>query len=101
MVAPYLHLGELDAAPVEITNEMMDLTKRCLSALRDVYQPQGFNVGMNLGRAAGAGIADHIHMHIVPRWVGDTNFISTVGETRVLPEDLPITYQRLRKFFST
>ena len=95
MIAPYAHLGELDAAPKATTDEMMDLAKRCNSALRDVYRPEGFNVGMNLGRAAGAGIADHIHMHIMPRWAGDTNFMTSVGDTRVLPEDLPTTYHKL------
>jgi ATP adenylyltransferase len=99
MIAPYDHLGELHSAPKETTDEMMDLTKRCQTALRDVYRPQGFNIGMNLGRAGGAGIADHIHLHIMPRWTGDTNFISTVGETRVLPEDLPTTYRKLRERF--
>ena len=73
----------------------MDLAKRCQTALREVYQPQGFNVGMNLGRAAGAGVAHHIHMHILPRWTGDTNFMSTIAETRVLSEDLPTTYRKL------
>lgn len=95
MIAPYAHLGELDAAPKETTDEMMDLAKRCQTALRGVYSPHGFNVGMNLGRAAGAGIADHIHMHIMPRWSGDTNFMTAVAETRVLPEDLPTTYTKL------
>jgi ATP adenylyltransferase len=99
MIAPYAHLGEFDTAPKESTDEMMDLAKRCQTALQEVYRPQGFNVGMNLGRAAGAGIADHIHMHIMPRWVGDTNFISTIAETRVLPEDLPTTYRKLLKKF--
>ena len=95
MVAPYAHLGELDAAPREATSEMMELVKRCQTALREVYSPQGFNVGMNLGRAGGAGIPDHIHMHIMPRWVGDTNFMTSVAETRVLPEDLTTTYRKL------
>jgi len=95
MIAPYAHLGELDTAPKESTDEMMDLAKRCQIALRGVYQPHGFNLGMNLGRAAGAGIADHIHMHIMPRWSGDTNFMTAVAGTRVLPEDLPTTYTRL------
>ena len=95
MVAPYAHIGELDSAPKDVTDEMMDMVKRCQSALRGAYRPQGFNLGMNLGTVAGAGVADHIHMHILPRWGGDTNFMSTVGETRVLPEDLATTYQKL------
>jgi len=99
MIAPYAHLGELDAAPKETTDEMMDLAKRCQTALRDVYRPQGFNVGMNLGHAAGAGIADHIHIHIMPRWAGDTNFMTSVAETRVLSEDLSTTYRKLREKF--
>ena len=100
MIAPYAHIGELDAAGKEETDEMMDLAKRCQTALREIYQPDGFNVGMNLGRAGGAGIADHIHMHVMPRWTGDTNFITTVGETRVLPEDLPTTYRKLLPKFN-
>jgi ATP adenylyltransferase len=99
MIAPYAHLGEFDAAPKETTDEMMDLAKRCQAALRAVYHPHGFNLGMNLGRAGGAGIPDHIHLHLMPRWTGDTNFISTVGETRVLSEDLPTTYRKLRGKF--
>ena len=95
MIAPFAHVGEFDSAPKEVTDEMMDLAKRCETALREVYRPDGFNLGMNLGRAAGAGIADHIHMHIMPRWTGDANFMTTVGETRVLPEDLSTTYQKL------
>ena len=78
----------------------MDLTKCCQTALREVYQPGGFNVGMNLGRSGGAGIVDHIHIHIMPRWTGDTNFISTIGDTRVIPEDLAITYGKLKANFS-
>jgi len=99
MIAPYAHLGEFDSAPKDATDEMMDLAKRCQTALREVYHPQGLNIGMNLGRAGGAGIPDHIHLHIMPRWTGDTNFISTVGETRVLSEDLPTTYRKLREKF--
>ena len=95
MIAPYAHVGELRAAPKEATDEMMDLVKRCEQALRESYNPEGFNLGMNLGRVAGAGVSDHIHMHILPRWGGDTNFMSTVGETRVLPEDLTMTYEKL------
>ena len=97
MIAPYAHLGELDEAPKEESDEMMDLAKRCQTALREVYLPDGFNLGMNLGRAAGAGIADHIHMHLMPRWSGDTNFMTSVAETRVLSEDLPTTYHKLRE----
>lgn len=99
MISPNEHLGELDAAGKETTDEMMDLAKRCQSALREVYKPNGFNLGMNLGRAAGAGVADHFHLHIMPRWSGDTNFMSTVGETRVLPEDLQTTYRKLKPKF--
>ena len=96
MIAPNAHLGELDTTPKETTDEMMDLTKRCQAALLEVYRPDGFNLGMNLGRVAGAGVADHFHMHILPRWVGDTNFMTAIGATRVLPEDLAMTYQKLR-----
>lgn len=99
LIAPNEHLGEFDSAPKETTDEMMDLAKRCQSALREIYHPQGFNIGMNLGRAAGAGVADHFHLHIMPRWSGDTNFMSTLGETRVLSEDLQTTYSKLRSQF--
>ena len=96
MIAPYAHLGTLSDAPKSSTDEMMDLVKACQRVLQDTYNPKGFNVGMNLGAVAGAGVADHIHMHILPRWGGDTNFMSTVADTRVLPEDLSMTYQKLR-----
>jgi ATP adenylyltransferase len=99
LVVPYEHVSELDAAAKETTDELMDLTKRCQTALREAYQPTGFNVGMNLGRSAGAGIVNHIHIHILPRWTGDTNFMTTVGNTRVIPEDLATTYQKLRNRF--
>lgn len=95
MIAPYGHLPELDSAGKETTDEMMDLAKRCQTALRAVYRPEGFNLGMNLGRVAGAGVADHFHMHVLPRWGGDTNFMTTVGDARVLPEDLTTTYRKL------
>lgn len=99
LIVPYAHLAELDAAPKEVTDELMDLTKRCQTALRETYSPHGFNLGMNLGRAAGAGVAHHIHLHLMPRWMGDSNFMSTVGETRVIPEDLRTTYNKLREHF--
>ncbi|MBI3976820.1 MAG: HIT domain-containing protein [Chloroflexi bacterium] len=96
MVAPYQHaadLGELDA-PTRA--ELMELTERATAVLRRTMNPHGFNLGMNLGRVAGAGIADHLHLHVVPRWEGDTNFMPVVGETKVLPETLEATYDRLR-----
>ena len=99
MIVPYLHTSEFDSAPKEITDEMMDLTKRAQGVLREVYSPSGFNMGMNLGTAAGAGIADHLHIHLLPRWAGDTNFMTTVGEARVIPEDLSTTYSKLHSKF--
>jgi ATP adenylyltransferase len=99
LIVPFAHLGELDAAPKATTDELMDLTKRCQTILREVYSPHGFNLGMNLGRSAGAGVAEHIHMHLLPRWTGDANFMSTIGETRVIPEDLSETYRKLRERF--
>ncbi|HKR10994.1 MAG TPA: HIT domain-containing protein [Pyrinomonadaceae bacterium] len=99
MVVPYLHTGEFDSTPKSITDEMMDLAKRAQATLREVYSPAGFNVGMNIGSAAGAGIADHLHIHVLPRWAGDTNFMTSIGETRVLPEDLATTYSKIRSKF--
>ena len=101
LIVPYEHVGDLDIAAKVITDELMDLTKQCQTALRKVYRPDGFNVGMNLGRAAGAGIAGHIHIHILPRWAGDTNFMPTVAEARVLPEALSTTYAKLRGKFGS
>jgi ATP adenylyltransferase len=100
LLVPYAHIAELDAAGKDITDELMDLTKRAQTILREVYQPAGFNMGMNLGQAAGAGIVDHFHIHFLPRWHGDTNFMTAVGETRVIPEDLTTTYQKLRPRFA-
>ena len=99
LVLPYQHLGDLESTSKDITDELMDLTKRSQVALRKVYSPPGFNIGMNLGAAAGAGIADHIHLHILPRWSGDTNFMTSVADTRVIPEDLHTTYNKLRGQF--
>jgi ATP adenylyltransferase len=97
MIAPYQHVGTLAEAPAEVLAEMMRLTRRAEVNLQMAYQPHGFNFGMNIGRSAGAGVAGHIHMHMLPRWTGDANFMSTIGETRVLPEELPVTYEKLSK----
>jgi ATP adenylyltransferase len=101
MVVPYQHVAELADASKEITDEMMDLTKQCQAIVKQVYSPHGFNLGMNLGRAAGAGVAGHIHLHLMPRWQGDANFTTTIGETRVIPESLHTTYEKLRPWFHT
>ncbi|MBI3696117.1 MAG: HIT domain-containing protein [Acidobacteria bacterium] len=99
MVVPYRHIATLEEGEPEELAEMMDLTRRAEGALRRVYRPQGLNVGMNIGKSAGAGVASHIHMHVLPRWQADANFMSVVGETRVLPEELPVTWAKLRKEF--
>jgi ATP adenylyltransferase len=99
LVIPYEHSSELDAISKEATDELMDLAKRTQTVLRAAYRPDGFNLGMNLGRAAGAGVAGHVHLHVMPRWTGDANFMTTAGETRVLPEDLPTTYSKLHGQF--
>ena len=96
MIVPFAHVAELAAGEKETTDEMMDLTKSVQAALREVYHPDGINLGMNLGKAAGAGVADHFHMHILPRWVGDVNFMTAVGQTRTLPETLVDTYAKLK-----
>jgi ATP adenylyltransferase len=99
MVVPRRHVATLAALdPAELT-EIALLTQRAEIALTEVYQPQGINIGINLGRPAGAGIVDHIHVHVVPRWTGDTNFMSVVGNVRVLPEELPQSAARLRPVF--
>lgn len=100
MVMPYAHLDRLAALPVEAAHELMDLAQRTERALERVYQPHGFNLGMNIGRSAGAGVASHVHLHAMPRWNGDTSFITTVAETRILPEDLETTWRRLRQAFA-
>jgi len=101
MVAPYQHVATLADTPVETLEEMMRLTARAENVLRRLYKADGLNIGMNLGDAAGAGVPGHIHMHVLPRWPGDSNFMTTIGETRVLPEDLDVTWQRLHAAFAT
>jgi len=96
MIVPYEHIADLDRASKDTTDEMMELTKRCQTALRDVYRPDGINLGMNLGKAAGAGVAGHFHMHVLPRWFGDANFMTSIGQTRTIPESLPDTFEKLK-----
>jgi len=99
MIAPYLHTGDLATLAEPIAQELTRLTQRCVAVLQRAYRPEGFNVGMNLGRPGGAGVPDHLHVHVVPRWAGDTNFMPIVAETKVLPESLDQTYDRLEPFF--
>jgi ATP adenylyltransferase len=101
LVVPYEHLASLAALPADAANEMMLLAQRSELVLREVYSPAGLNMGLNLGEAAGAGVAAHIHMHVLPRWLGDTNFMTVTAETRVLPEPLDVTWGRLRPLFKT
>ena len=97
MVVPYVHCSEIEELDANIRAEMIELTTRIIGVIKKEYQAQGFNVGLNIGEAAGAGISEHLHFHIVPRWKGDTNFMSTLGETRVLPETLEDSYLRIKK----
>jgi ATP adenylyltransferase len=99
MIVPRRHVGTLGALESPELIELATLTRRAEMVLTEAYQPQGLNVGMNLGRPAGAGVLDHLHVHLVPRWTGDTNFMSVVGNVRVLPEELPQTAARLRPIF--
>jgi ATP adenylyltransferase len=99
MVAPVRHVGTLAEATSAELGEMMELARRAEGALAAAYNAQGFNLGMNLGKAAGAGVEGHLHLHVVPRWGGDTNFMSTIGEARVLPEDLQTTRRKLAPHF--
>lgn len=96
MTVPYTHQSTLEALDAEIRAEMFELANTGMRVLREVYKPQGFNIGVNIGEAAGAGITEHVHLHVVPRWMGDTNFMTSLGRTRVLPESLEETYQRVR-----
>jgi len=97
MIVPYAHVAELRLCDVGALKEMMELAQRVETAFRTTYKPDGMNLGMNLGKAAGAGVAGHLHLHVLPRWFGDTNFMTVTGETRVQPEELKTTYQKLRK----
>lgn len=99
MVVTFEHLADLDKTSKESTDELMDLTKKCQTILREVYEPHGMNVGMNFGKAAGAGVAEHFHLHILPRWIGDANFMTAIGETRTIPESLQTTYDKLKDKF--
>ena len=99
MVGPLRHVGELTGLDERERHELMDVTERSVAIIADEMNPHGFNVGMNLGPVAGAGIPGHLHMHVVPRWGGDTNFMPVVGETKVLPESIADTYARLRPRF--
>jgi ATP adenylyltransferase len=100
MVVPYVHQESLAALPPETAHELIEIAQRAERALARVYRPEGFNMGLNLGRSAGAGVAGHLHLHALPRWTGDTNFMTVTAETRVLPEELAVTWRRLRDAFA-
>jgi ATP adenylyltransferase len=99
MVMPYAHLDRLTALPTETAHELIDLAQRTEQVLQQLYNPHGFNFGLNIGKAGGAGVAGHLHLHALPRWAGDTNFMTAVAETRILPEDLDVTWKRMREAF--
>lgn len=96
MILPYGHIADLAHADKPTTDELMDLTRQAQAVLAEVYRPDGFNIGMNIGKAAGAGVSGHYHMHILPRWVGDINFMTAIGQTRTMPESLRSTYEKLK-----
>lgn len=97
MVIPFIHSPSFELFDSETLSELMQLTNKCTTLLHIIYHPQAYNIGANIGSSAGAGIADHVHMHIVPRWNGDSNFMSILGDTRVIPEDLSVTYEKFLK----
>lgn len=101
LISPYRHLDSLASLPADAAHELIHLAQRTEVVLRQVYRPGGLNIGLNLGDAAGAGIAGHLHLHALPRWIGDTNFMTVTGETRVLPEELDVTWIKLRVAFRT
>lgn len=100
MIVPYRHVPDLAGVDEATANELMALTRAAERHLRWLYRPEGLNLGMNIGASAGAGVAGHLHMHVLPRWTGDASFITTIGETRVLAEELPVTWQRLKAEFA-
>lgn len=97
MIVPFAHVAELAECDTPTLTEMMELAQRVQRALAANYKPEGYNLGMNLGRCAGAGVTGHLHLHVLPRWNGDTNFMSAIAETRIEPEDLAVTYEKLRR----
>lgn len=99
LIAPYQHVAGIDELCEVELHEHADITKQCLLILKKACNPNGFNIGVNMGKVAGAGIADHVHSHIVPRWQGDTNFMPVVGDIRVIPEAVAATYHVLKKYF--
>jgi ATP adenylyltransferase len=101
MIVPFAHIADLSACDAETLSELMQLARRVQLALASAYNPEGYNLGMNLGRCAGAGVTGHLHLHVLPRWSGDSNFMTVTAETRVQPEDLSTTYQKLRAALTT
>lgn len=101
MIVPYAHVADLPQCDPAALAEIMRLAQKMQTALSEIYHPQGFNLGMNLGRCAGAGVTGHLHMHVLPRWVGDANFMTTVAETRLEPEELSLTYNKLKGALKT
>ena len=101
MVAPYKHTGKISDLDDDELMEMMQLLKLSIEVLEKEYRPDGFNVGLNLGRAAGAGLEDHLHFHVVPRWIGDTNFMPVISDTKVIPESLHESWKRIRERFQS
>ena len=100
MVVPFAHAAQLNEIDPQVATELIGITRMAESCIRNIYRPHGLNLGMNIGESAGAGIAGHIHMHVLPRWSGDSNFMTTIAETRVLPEELDVTWARLHEAFS-
>jgi ATP adenylyltransferase len=101
LISPFAHIPDLAHLSADQLSEMMTLAQRCKRSLDQCYRPDGFNIGMNLGRCAGAGVDQHVHLHVVPRWMGDSNFMTIAGETRVLPESLDVSYQKIKPCFAS